>query len=304
MAALSDAELWQRYVRERNEAAFEVCCVGTARWFWACGDPGQRTGRQDAFQATFLVLVLQGRHPVRHPRPWRAGLRSCPPDRPGSANRRCQHAGPKNAPSSRELLFDDPARRAWSRAGRELHLPEKYRTVLVLCDLEGKTRKEAARQLGWVEGTVASRLCGGRRLLAKRLARRGFGGVLVGAVLAEGSAVVLSLPPALLASTIRAVAANGVLSETAAALTEGVLRSMFLTSSKPIMAPLLISLATVGTGTLLSRSRATQAPGTPGSAPANPDDLHSQVEAVQKQLQHLQEKLTRLKERAYAAPAG
>src|SRR5947209_1094784 len=48
-------------------------------------------------------------------------------------------------------------------------LPEKYQLPLVLCDLEANTRQEAARRLGWPEGTVASRLVRGRTMLAKRL---------------------------------------------------------------------------------------------------------------------------------------
>ena len=84
-------------------------------------------------------------------------------------------------------------------------LPDHYRGVIVLCDLEGMTRKEAARQLGIPEGSVASRLARARAMLAKRLTRRGvvFSGGSVAAVLSAGSASA-SAPPALVASTIKA----------------------------------------------------------------------------------------------------
>jgi hypothetical protein len=84
-------------------------------------------------------------------------------------------------------------------------LPDHYRGVLVLCDLEGMTRREAARQLGIPEGSVASRLARARVLLAKRLTRRGFvlSGGSVAAVLSAGSASA-SAPLALVASTIKA----------------------------------------------------------------------------------------------------
>ena len=57
---------------------------------------------------------------------------------------------------------------------QELHrLPAKYRAALVLCDLEERTRAEAARQIGVPEGTLAARVARGRVMLANRLTRRG-----------------------------------------------------------------------------------------------------------------------------------
>src|SRR5207245_2682330 len=74
----------------------------------------------------------------------------------------------------RPVPADDPCGDLRSALDREVaRLPDRYRAALVLCDLEGKTRPEAARQLGWPEGTVASRLARARALLARRLARHG-----------------------------------------------------------------------------------------------------------------------------------
>jgi Sigma-70, region 4 len=148
-------------------------------------------------------------------------------------------------------------------------LPDKYRVAIVLCDLEGKTRKEAARQLGCPEGTVAGQLARARVMLAKRLARHGLalsGGALA-AVLSQKMASA-GVPTPVVASTIRAAtllaagpaAAAGAISVKVAALTEGVLKSMFLTKLKVASAVLLVVAALSGTAGLIYQTQAAEQP--------------------------------------------
>jgi hypothetical protein len=85
-------------------------------------------------------------------------------------------------------------------------LPEKYRTALVLCDLEGRSRAEVARQLRLREGTVGSRVARGRAMLARRLTGRGLGvsATSVAAVW-SGQAASGAVPDALLNRTLKAL---------------------------------------------------------------------------------------------------
>ncbi|HKI36620.1 MAG TPA: HEAT repeat domain-containing protein, partial [Gemmataceae bacterium] len=53
------------------------------------------------------------------------------------------------------------------------HLPERYRSPIILCHVEGQTRDEAARRLGCSPRTLQRHLERGRALLRARLGRRG-----------------------------------------------------------------------------------------------------------------------------------
>jgi hypothetical protein len=124
-------------------------------------------------------------------------------------------------------------------------LPEKYRVIIVLCDLEGRTRKEAAHCLGVPEGTVAGRQARARAMLAKRLARHGFavaGGSLA-ALLSQ--AAVSAAPASAVASTIKSasvIVAGGSIAASVAALTEGVVKAMFLSKLRSAVGILLFVL--------------------------------------------------------------
>jgi uncharacterized protein (TIGR03067 family) len=140
-------------------------------------------------------------------------------------------------------------------------LPDKYRAAVVLCALEGKSLKKAARQLGCPPGTVASRLARGRGLLAERLAGRGLAlsGAALAAALAEGAAGA-AVPTTLVASTVRAAtavaadpaAATAVVSHKVIALADEVVRSMLATKLKTATA-VLLAVGMLGAG-LLARA--------------------------------------------------
>jgi hypothetical protein len=145
-------------------------------------------------------------------------------------------------------------------------LPEIYRAVIVLCDLEGRTRKEIACQLGVPEGTVAGRLARARTMLAKRLIQRGVtlpGGALV-AVLAP-PAVSAGLPKSVVVSTIKAAslgaagtaAATGSVSVKVAVLMEGVMKAMLFKKLKSTITVVLI-LGLMATGAMTYRTMAGQ----------------------------------------------
>src|SRR5262249_5248465 len=147
-------------------------------------------------------------------------------------------------------------------------LPDIYRVAIVLCDLEGNTRKEAARQLGVPEGTLAARLARGRGMLAKRLAGHGLG--VSGGAFGDGlsqNVVSAGVPPSIVSSTIKAAslfaagqaAATGAVSAKVATLTEGVLKAMLVTKLKIASVVVLMIAALVGGAGLIYPTQAAEA---------------------------------------------
>jgi RNA polymerase sigma factor (sigma-70 family) len=243
LAALSDGQLLGHYIEQRDEAAFEALVrrhgpmvLGVCRRIL-----GNIHDADDAFQAAFLVLVRKAGSVV--PREtianWLHGVarQTAVKARAMSARRHRREQPfaelPDAAASQREPDGD------WQELlDEELsRLPEKYRAPIVLCDLEGKTRKDAARQLGWPEGTVSGRLSRARSLLARRLRRRGVAlsaAALAGALTPAVASASVSLT--LAESTVKAAglfaAGQATSHSVASAVAEGVIKTMLLTKLK------------------------------------------------------------------------
>jgi RNA polymerase sigma factor (sigma-70 family) len=268
-AGLTDGQLLRSFLDRRDEAAFEALVRRHGPMVRGVCRRILRNSHDidDAFQAAFLVLVrkangLAAREVVGdwlHGVAYRVALKA----RAADALRRVKE---RQVPRREAAEADE--RPEWlalldQEVGR---LPEKYRLPVVLCDLEGHTRKEAARQLGWPAGTLSGRLARARALLARRLTRRGV--TLSGAALASPltAEAVASVPISLVHSTSRAASVfaagqtAGGISVQVAALTEGVVKAMLLTKFKPMLMLLMVVLAvSIGVGAWRHAATAGQA---------------------------------------------
>jgi RNA polymerase sigma factor (sigma-70 family) len=186
----TDRQLLERFVEEREEAAFAAlvqrhgaAVLGVCRRELACEQDAE-----DVFQATFVALarraaLVDWQDSVGH---WlRAVARRLSLRARGSADRLGWRAvggvpvwGPTDLPEPLDPLpgpLEEAARRELRRVlDEELgQLPEVYRAPVVLCYLEGRTNEQAASELGWPAGSMSRRLARGRALLRERLSRRG-----------------------------------------------------------------------------------------------------------------------------------
>ncbi len=259
---LSDGQLLDRYLENRDEVAFAALVRrhGPMVWGVCRRIVGHAHDAEDAFQAAFLILVrkaaaVKPREAVGN---WLYGVacHAALKARTASARVRAKEKQVTSMPEPANVLRHD-REELQMLLDRELSaLPEKYRLPVVLCDLEGRTRKEVAAQLKIPVGTLSSRLATAHQMLAKRLARHGLavsGGSL--AALFAQHAASASVPAAVVCSTIKTatlVAASqgavaGVVSAKVAALTEGMMRTMLLTKLK-IMTVIVLALTALGVG--------------------------------------------------------
>jgi RNA polymerase sigma factor (sigma-70 family) len=218
---------------------------------------GQDSDADDAFQATFLLLVQKARS-IRKQASVGSWLYGVATRVAWNARTRTERARlRKSRPEGRTV--PDPAQEA---AWRELLavvddevvcLPEKYRGPVVLCYLEGQTQDEAARQLGWSLRTLKRRLERGRELLRLRLKRRGL--TLSAALLATGLTLnpARALPPlmARLTTQLAGMLARGApvtttASASVASLVGQVSRSLVLVRAGFVATWLLAGLAVAG----------------------------------------------------------
>jgi RNA polymerase sigma factor (sigma-70 family) len=280
-ANVSDTELLECFCRDRDEASFELLVrrheglvLGVCRRVLR-----DRQVVEDAFQATFLALVRKAASVGRRGSVagWLYRVAYHTAVRAGQAAVRRAGREQQGLDVSRAAARDDPVAEA---AARELgplldaelsRLPAKYRDPMVLCYLEGKTHDEVGRQLGCPKGTVATRLARARGLLRARLEGRG---VLLGSsVLAAGLAAttVSAASPRLVEATLALTRAPGVVGSALAphvvALTEGVLRTMWLTKIRlAVVLVLSIGLLGLGAGALALPAPSDQ-PELPPAAP-------------------------------------
>jgi RNA polymerase sigma factor (sigma-70 family) len=260
-AALRDGDLLEAYIGRRDEAAFEALVRRHGPMVLGVCQRILRNvaDAEDAFQATFLVLVRKARsirkrgavanwlYGVAHHTALKARIMN--------RKRRSKELAAGTAPKPQ--VAEEVGQQLQTLLDGELSLlRDKYRIPIVLCDLQGKTIKEAAAHLGWPQGTVATRLRRGRSLLARRLTKHGLafsGAVLTGALSAHVAQP--AVPPALLSGTLHAAGVigagqtllAGAISTKVAALTEGVLKAMLVSKLKNATAMVLV-LALLGMG--------------------------------------------------------
>jgi RNA polymerase sigma factor (sigma-70 family) len=271
---LPDGQLLERFARQRDESAFAALLrrhgpmvLGVCR-----GILRNAHDVEDAFQATFLILAQKA-----------ASIRQCA-SVGGWLHEVAAHVALKaSAGAARRQLLKrrepdrtetDPLDDLTVRELRQvLHeelrrLPEKYRTPLVLCYLEGKTQEEAARQLGWPKRRVKDRLQQGRERLRRRLSQRGLAPAALGTALFAVDSVAATVPATLAGATLRSALNAAPLAPAVAALVQAGGAMLTASKAKVVVAMVLAMSLLSGAGVWVCRSWIAVAVASPVDPPA------------------------------------
>jgi RNA polymerase sigma factor (sigma-70 family) len=274
----SDGQLLRRFTQDRDEPAFAALVQRHGRLVLGVCRRLLRHEQdaEDAFQATFLILARKAGS-VRQEQSlagwlYRVAARVAGKAQAMSARRRArerQAGRPAAAPDPPEPALHELQAILTAEVDR---LPAKYRTAFVLCHLEGKTRAEAARELGWPEGTVGGRVAQARLILQQRLTRRGvvLSAALTAVALAEATAPA-AVPPALIEAAGSLAAGTAGCRLPVRELADAGSTTM-LTGKLKVAAVLLAVFAGAGMGVLAYRAWPAPRPQTPPSG-----ESHSEV---------------------------
>jgi RNA polymerase sigma factor (sigma-70 family) len=261
---LSDRELLDQFVAKRDEAAFAALVERHgAMVLGVCRRVLRHVhNAEDACQAAFLVLARKAAS-IRKRDSLASWLHGVAYHVATNLKRDLARRFRREVKLTALAAPQAPAYPTWREVQAALDdelrkLPGRYQAPLVLCYLEGKSRDQAAEQLGWSPGTLRGRLERARERLRRRLTRRGItlSSILFAYALAESSPSA-AMPPALAVATLKAAmfmsagqsAATAIAAGGAALLAQQTVRAMFLARVKTALAILFVaSIFSLGLG--------------------------------------------------------
>jgi RNA polymerase sigma factor (sigma-70 family) len=254
LSALSDGELLERFAESQDEGAFGVLLERH-------GDmvPGvcrrclkNHHDAEDACQTTFLLLARKAKsvHKSSSLGCWLHGvaLRVCANFK-RARRRQADREKESTLPSTKDVVTEVSGREIHAIIDEEIQqLPQTMQAPLILCYLEGKTRDEAAQELGWSLGRLRGYLDRGRNRLRERLIKRGLSlsAILLEVLLTEGaqanpgaSWATATTSSALAVAQGKTVA--GLVSAQVLSLFHGVIKTMFIARITRVMAAIVVA---------------------------------------------------------------
>ncbi len=250
--APGDTELVHQFLVRRDEEAFAAIVRrhGGLVWGICRRVTGHHHLAEDAFQAVFMVLAARAGsiRPASVLPGWLQGVavRTALRARTMADRRRRREATAVPDSSSQGLDPIEAAEAATILDEEIAALSEKLRTAVVLCELQGRSRKQAAGQLGISEGTLSSRLDLAKKTLAGRLQKRGIELSIAISATAVGHASLAGVPSDLIARAIAAGLTPGAVTTQIVQLLNGVIRTMLIQKLKRVFGLALLLPAVLG----------------------------------------------------------